>query len=555
MDLAVRFRGLDPNTDLIARSEPYNYAVGDTEEFFLLDLAGEPSIRTITATAREITDHAYLFLEDGIDIPDSTFQQIGSDFETIVYPTVREAFGSEWTPGIDSDERITLLHANLSGAGGFFSGADEYPRTVVPKSNEREMLYLDAGYLYASGTFYNALVAHEFQHLIHSHADTTEGSWVNEGLSQVAAELVGGGSDWLQLFLASPDTGLVDWPEIESSAIHYAASELFFSYLLDRYGGRENAKAMLAEQEDSISGVRSYLEAFGVEFEDMFADWVVANYLDEASGKYAHLDVETSIDTLDIVLTGDSGDGEVNQFAADYLDVRNDTGGTLTFDGADEVTIGIPETDGALYWSQGGDGIDSSMTRELDLTGVSSATLRFDTWFDIEEGWDYAYVAGSEDGGATWKALDGANTTDYDPVGSSYGPAYTGESDGWVEETVDLSDYAGEKVLIRFEYVTDESTHHTGFAVDNVSVPEIGLSDGGDDAGGWDAEGFVRVDGPLQQRWIVQAIDLDTHEVVRVELDDKNAGTALIARRSMIVVSAVTEKTSERASYSWSASE
>lgn len=551
-DLAVRFRGVDPNTSRIARSQPFDYAVGDAEQFYVLDLAGEPDILTITATLRKVSDHAYFFLQNGIPIGDATFDRVASDFDSLIYPTVQAAFGSEWIPGIDTDERITLLHANLSGAGGYFSAGDQLPRAVVPFSNEREMVYIEAGVLGSPGTPYNALVAHEYQHLIHSHVDASEDSWVNEGLSQIAAEAVGGGSDWLGSFLATPDTGLIDWPEIGSSAIHYAASELFFSYLLDRFGGPENAHVLVAEQRDSVGGVRDYLEEFDAEFEDVFADWVITNYLDDPDGKYSHTNVATSINPTTTADYGDSADGDVSQYAADYIAVNLGGGGTFTFDGADEVAIGVPQTDGAFYWSQRGDDIDSRMTREFDLTDVARATLQFDAWFDIERGWDYAYVAASTDGGSTWQALEGSHTTDYDPVGQSYGPAYTGDSGGWVEETIDLSGYAGDTVLIRFEYITDESTHHTGFAIDNVTVPEIGFEDGGEDASGWESEGFSRVDGPLEQRWIVQAIDLDSGRVARLELAADNAGTALLGPRSIVVIAAATEGTSERASYSWS---
>jgi immune inhibitor A len=553
LDLAVRFLGLDPTTELVARDEPFDYAVGDAEEFYLFDLAGEPTVQTITATLRRITDHAYFFVEAGIPAAEATLERVGSDFETIVYPTVRAAFGSERTPGVDSDERITLLHANIAGTGGYFNAGDELPRSVYPFSNEREMLYLEAGILSSPGAPYNALVAHELQHMIHSFADASEESWVNEGISQVAAELVGGGSDWLSLFLSAPDTGLIEWPELGSSAIHYGASELFFSYLLDRFGGRNDAKVLLSERRDSIGGIRAYLEPFGVEFEQIYADWLIANYLDEESGKYAHAGVSTSISPETSAAGRSSGDGDVSQFAADYIALEGAR--AFRFDGSDEVTIGVPDSGGAFYWSQRGDDIDSRMTREFDLTGVDSAELRFDTWFDIEEGWDFAYVAASTDGGRTWEALPGLHTTDHDPVGQSYGPAYTGDSDGWIGETIDLSAYAGGEVLVRFEYITDGSTHGIGFAVDNIQVPETAFMDNGEDAPGWEAEGFVTVDGPLPQRWIVQVIDLDSHDVERLDLDADNVGTVLPGRRSVIVVSAVTEGTSERAPYTWSTSE
>jgi bacillopeptidase F (M6 metalloprotease family) len=50
------------------------------------------------------------------------------------------------------------------------------------------------------------------------------------------------------------------------------------------------------------------------------------------------------------------------------------------------------------------------------MRSLEQATLRFNTWFEIEEGWDYGYVAASTDGGATWTALRGDHTTASNPV-------------------------------------------------------------------------------------------------------------------------------------------
>ena len=193
------------------------------------------------------------------------------------------------------------------------------------------------------------------------------------------------------------------------------------------------------------------------------------------------------------------------------------------------------------------------MTREFDLSNVESATLTFDAWYEIERGWDFAYVAASTDDGATWQALKGTQTSDYDPTGQAYGDGYTGSSDGWVEESIDLSGYAGGSILIRFEYVTDDSTSLTGFAVDNIEVPEIGFRAGGDTPAGWQGEGFHIVDGPTVQEWLLQVIDHDTGEVRRIELNAANEtlpGRAL-SGPSTIIISAVSEGTRTKADYSW----
>ncbi|GIT58344.1 MAG: hypothetical protein Ct9H300mP19_02920 [Dehalococcoidia bacterium] len=39
----------------------------------------------------------------------------------------------------------------------------------------------------------------------------------------------------------------------------------------------------------------------------------------------------------------------------------------------------------------------------------------------------------------------------------SYGPGLTGNSMGWVQDSVDISSYAGQEILIRFEYITDDA--------------------------------------------------------------------------------------------------
>ena len=513
----------------------------------MLDLSNL-AIKTITATVRLVTDHGYFFVEDSVPYTDSSLQTIGSDYESLVYPTVRRDFGSEPAPGVDSDPRITILHATLSGAGGYYNLSDEYPRIVVPRSNEREMVYIEADILSAPGVPYNALLAHELQHLVHWNADPTEDSWVNEGLSQVAAEQVGGGRDWQGDFLREPDTQLTFWPGLEDATVHYAAAELFFSYLLDQYGGRERAKDILAEQADSIAGVDAYLAGFGKTFVDVFADWAVANWLDADEGTYSHggsarIRVKTDV-------TAGSGEGSVGQFGTDYLEVGG--AGVLTFDGTDEVGPGVPAADRGYWWSNRGDGIDTKLTRELDLRGVQAATLRFRTWYDTERGWDYAYVAASEDAGRTWRALAGQQTTGYDPVELAYGPGYTGQSGGWVGEQIDLSAYAGKKVLLRFEYVADDASSLTGFAIDNIEVPEVGFADNGDTDGSWDAEGFLRVSGPFHQDFIVQVIEEGAPPAVRrVELDAGNRAEITLSGPAVIAVSGATMGTAEKAPYTW----
>jgi len=160
-----------------------------------------------------------------------------------------------------------------------------------------------------------------------------------------------------------------------------------------------------------------------------------------------------------------------------------------------------------MVWSNRADESDTRLTRAFDLTGVSRATLRFWTWYHIEEGWDYAYVTVSTDGGARWTPLTGPRMTTEDPHSNAYGPGYTGQSGGWVEETIDLSPYAGQEILLRFEHITDDAMTQPGLVVDDIRIPEIGYSEDFErDDGGWLSEGWLRMDNRLPQDFLVQVV-------------------------------------------------
>jgi immune inhibitor A len=547
LDLAKRFEGY--NGPITSRDTPWGYHIGDQAKFSLVDLdTAQPY--EVTATVTAVTDHAYFFVENGSPYIQSWPSQVSDDFESVVWPTVTGAFGEPPTPGVDSDPRITVLNATLSGAGGYVSSVDEYPEGVVRYSNGREMIYLDVSALGAAGPTYDGLASHELQHLVHQQGDANEESWVNEGLSQVAWEMGGGSSDDIFSFLADPDSQLNNWP-LGDTGTHYAESELFFDYLLDHYGGRDNAKALVDEQGNGITGVQAYLDGFGKQFDDVFADFVAANLLDEeGDGPYSHVNFDGTTTQIEEP-TGPSGAEQVSQYGTHYIRLTGDQGQTFKFDGSDDVTVGIPNKDGAFWWSGRSDAIDSRLTREVDLTGVTTAKLTFDEWHDIEDGWDYGYVAVSEDAGTTWKALSGEQTTTKNPIGAAYGPGYTGESDRWQAESVDLDAYAGKKILLRFEVINDDATNLIGFAVDNIEIPAINFSDTADSTDGWTIEGFRQVPGPMAQTFIVQVIKSDG-TVQRVDLGPGNvANIPLSGNEITISISGSTRNTTETARYNW----
>jgi hypothetical protein len=367
-------------------------------------------------------------------------------------------------------------------------------------------------------------------------------------------------------FLDSSSVQLNYWPDKPNDTTpHYGASVLFLSYLADHYGGSEGLGRLAGLTTNGVRSVDEYLTPYGTTFETVFADWVVANYLDEADGTYSYPDRDVRVHDVEFVPAFDELERTTPQFAAAYFELGMADDVELEFRGDVKVrqVDTICHSGDRCWWGNRGDAKDTRLTREFDLGGLEKATLKFAVWHSIENGWDYAYVEVSTDGGATWHILSGLHTTDYDPIGNGFGLGYTGDSGVWLPEQIDLSGYAGQKVLVRFEYVTDDSVYLDGIVLDDIAIPELGFLDDGEGDAGWTAEGFEHITTVLEQRFTVQLIqrfDDDTTDVHTLVLDPQNyvqvflEGLGERVTEVVLVVSPITRDTHQPAGYTLSLS-
>lgn len=480
------------------------------------------------------TPHVYMFVEVGQQVDRAALGASAERFETLIRPLIHEIFGEEWIPGIDGDPHLYIVNATRLGSwvGAYYDSTSQYPQVVAPKSNQHEMFLvnLDTMRRWIGTPQYEAVLAHEFQHMVHWYVDLNEDTWLNEGLSELARLVTGyGPPESARTFLANPAIQLNHWPEeSDQRGAHYGAAFMFAAYFYDRYG--EAATTTLVQ--DPANGMASVANALTaidardpatgapVTVEDLFGDWLVANLLLNPAvgdGRYAYHDPD--LQSLSAaVLTDELQPGagpqtrEGLQWGPDYLYLRGGVQAQelqITFTGAQ--TVGIVPVDAYdgryMWWSNRADESNSRLTRAFDLTGVQRATLHFRLWYFIENLWDYGYVMVSTDGGATWTPLETARTTRENPHGNGYGPGYTGSSGEWVEEVIDLTPYAGQPILLRFEYITDAAVTQPGMLIDAVSIPEIGYSDDFESGeGGWTAEGWIRTDNVLPQQFLVQLV-------------------------------------------------
>ena len=545
----------------VVNPDPSHLQEGHSKRFTITDLVGL-NTRTAAATLRVVSDSAYWYVEDGLNVSTDALRRAARSFEDSIYPSIKRQFGDFWNPGVDNDPRLVVLHASIPGVAGYYSSVDEYPVAIHAKSNEHEMIYMDGRNLPPGSLPYLTTLTHELQHAVHWNADPSEESWVNEGLSEVAAALAGYQPSFIAPFLERPDTPLTLWPDNPRvTAPHYGAASLFFFYLAQHYGSYENLVHLVEEPADGIDGVNAYLSRLGYKetFFDVFKDWTVANYLNAPEGAYSYSDRDVGVQATRYITNYREMQGTVPQFGTEYVRLRLPEGdATIVFEGALQAQIFPASVHGGDYcwWSNRGDSINSTLTRGFDLSSLDSATLQFWAWHHIEESWDYAYVEVSVDGGQTWDILQGRHTTAANPMGNSYGHGYTGRSDGWLQETMDMTPYAGKRVLIRFEYVTDDAVNTVGLCIDDISIPELAYSYGAEADDGWDAQGFVRTDNVLPQSYMVQLIEMaDTPNVRQVVLDADQRGQITIGgfgsriEDAVLAISPVTRHTSQDAPY------
>jgi carboxypeptidase T len=114
-----------------------------------------------------------------------------------------------------------------------------------------------------------------------------------------------------------------------------------------------------------------------------------------------------------------------------------------------------------------------TLAKPVRLAG-SAAELRFRGCWDIEAEYDVVVVEASSDQGRTWSALEGKYTR---PGSGAVGskqvlgvPGLDRLQREWVEEVMDLRDYVGGELLLRFRLDTDAFVQRDGIFVDDITI-------------------------------------------------------------------------------------
>ncbi|OHB62375.1 MAG: hypothetical protein A2167_06495 [Planctomycetes bacterium RBG_13_46_10] len=329
--------------------------------------------QAVTAFLQQIGQNAYFYIDNDYYRTQSPGQKteisdainnLSREFDSVIYPKLREFYGSEKKPGIDGDDKITVLLFNMKGeAAGYFNPADEYPKIQLPKSNEREMIYLNVAQ--ATSSWAKGFLAHEFVHLItFNQKDVilgiSEETWLNETRAEYAPALLGYNDSYegsilqkrVSDFLQNPSNSLTNWQNKKSG---YGVINLFSQYLVDHYGEKIMSGSMKSPK-IGIASINDALEKNGFQddFKLIFTRWTIALLVNDCSfGEkycYINLDLKSLRVTPAVNFLPVTGESSLQVFNAtfdwsgNWFKIIGGGKGTLTFDfdGDDSVSFGVP---------------------------------------------------------------------------------------------------------------------------------------------------------------------------------------------------------------------
>ncbi len=368
-------------------SPPDDPQVGDEWYWWLFYHVGMPHFEQRLCTVRGKTDHAYVVVENsvwnvGINQADVDHilhrwenESIGPYPDMGIYDLNRIHFG-EPPDELDNDPRIYIMWFDFGNdSDGFFFYFDEEPNGTYSglPSNECEVVYLNTDNGQSpSGDYMLSVVAHEFEHMIHWKYDTDELPWVNEGMAELAMWFYGRPDD-VYAFNANPDNNLTYWPASGGGTwADYIKTYLWTLYFYERFGAGPIYDVVHAPA-NSFLGYDAVLDTIGSEnFADVFADWTVANYLDDPTigdGRWGYVgedlppfsDVDHSSYPVGPIAA------TVQYWAADYVNFLMASDLTINFDGADGTSFAV--------WALEIDPAEPTRVTRVTLDGAQNGSI------------------------------------------------------------------------------------------------------------------------------------------------------------------------------------
>jgi len=381
-------------------------AVGDTLTFDVPDANATNACQTFTtqrAVVKTVGTHGIIVQDITAPLGGFTaaaFDSIAAEFDQIIYPADTVHFGQP--SDIDGNGHVFLLFTPQVNAAtkrgsnsileGFFFVGDLFATTSCTESNKAELFYLltpdptgkfsDARSTASVRQDIRGTIAHEFQHMINAGVRLStdapdEATWLNEGLSHFAEELVGRAEDHFTDTQKLTITDVADFPSLNnfdaffgqnmarlrefmgkpgalgatsghadtSLAVRGAAWSLL-RYSADHYANGNVAAFTRALVAGPDTGVANLVARAGTSFDSVTAGWLPALYTSDDSitnlpDRYTFLSWNIR-----------SIEAAVNQgtfpLVASTVSAGNTAPGTVSSASANYYIVGVPAAGGVL---------------------------------------------------------------------------------------------------------------------------------------------------------------------------------------------------------------
>ena len=512
--------------------------------------------------------NAYIWVDSRLSIPDSHFNAVVNRIDEDLYPAITYLFGQERRPGIDSDSRFHIFHlASLESRElGYFDSSDAYPQEVFADSNEHEAIYINMDSIFLGSDVYYGTLVHELQHLAQWNIDRNESTWLDEGMSQLSEVYTGFNSFSVDDYTHHNGIQLNDWSYDDSKLYsHYGGSALFVVYLWEQFGD-EFIQALSANRLDGMAAVIDTLNKTPERpsINKIFRNWLIAVYLneeDQAESVYgfSRYEFESSVAHQVAWANSTTPFSAVQnrpQFSGWYVELPSNQQVTLSFagDSVQPLFSPLPQnidgSHGTAFFAPPRNRVDATLRKTVNVSNIPEPTINFDVWYDMEDGYDYVYLMVSADGGRNWEMLQAP-----DMKQGTYGPGYSGISAGWRSQSISLSQWSGQQILVQFQVLTDSAVPANGFAIDNIQISgEQTTSTFEFDGGGWVPQGFVRTGSFIPQEWVISMV----HELadgqmqvqdIQIDRYGEFSGTIQVGNNGSLIIAPVSPFTTNKADF------
>ncbi len=214
---------------------------------------------------------------------------------------------------------------------------------------------------------------------------------------------------------------------------------------------------------NSISLNQTISDSISYSLSSLTPGQTVKYLIEVNSGTFTHSDTVTKIFGTPLTLFNDNGNNIATSFT---------TSGTWGLSASKFKSPPSSITDSPSGNYSGNANKSITTNTNINLSNAVYAHLQYYTRFEIEKNNDKAQVFISTNNGASFVPLCGR----YETSPASFGgtnPVYDGLQNGWVKEDIDLSNYIGQNIRLRFTFNSNFSTNKDGFYFDDLLIRKI----------------------------------------------------------------------------------